>query len=549
MLEYKLLKFEPDYSAAEAYLSFGRIPSYKISENESKAEYDYQGFEYDSHAIENVCNHAAAMAKRIEHNRMDESARAAIIRDYRNAIKCLKVGKYGRRETIDKFTEYMLEEEWQTVIEAVTDAYEDNKTKDQENLVENRFIPDYGKILAKRGDYALFCENDYEKAIRIYLAATYEWRSKYVGRDDNHSLQVGAKHKIHKYIELFSSVRDGTSLDEDESFLSDNEKTLIAKYRRIQRKYNQHESIIVEVEDLITFIESCIRNTPVPNGYYSSVHPIFEDHYLNTLRTICLILPKLYQFAYFDEVNQLSEESKVIQEFLVEKALDKLSYLEGSDLEWVADILCYYDEKKRWKILSLLANLLDDIKEIKRKLLIKERIPQLAYYTTWDTFSYMLPKDEEDGHPKDEEDENYNVGKLSVMHLSYMNDPMEGKVINEFLFGIENQNGRKIESQPYVFIKCFTQSIDYLPMWKMYGDDAKGCCVVINWNKTKEKNEGRDIALYKVCYLTKKNGKYVFQKNDNGNDKALNGFGAILDTVIQVFNDMNTVKPENVPAA
>ena len=63
------------------------------------------------------------------------------------------------------------------------------------------------------------------------------------------------------------------------------------------------------------------------------------------------------------------------------------------------------------------------------------------------------------------------------MHLSYMNDPMEGNVLKDFLLGTKrmDRSERKDIIQPYVFMKCFTSRVDYLPMWGMYGKNATGC--------------------------------------------------------------------------
>ena len=137
--------------------------------------------------------------------------------------------------------------------------------------------------------------------------------------------------------------------------------------------------------------------------------------------------------------------------------------------------------------------------------------------------------------------------KYAIYTYSFIDAPVEGdltigntvtrpessdkhrRAMLDHLFGKQNKNGREQLAQPYVFIKCFTQSIDYLPMWKMYGDDAKGCCIVVDWNRTKQLNEEKEIALYKVCYLRRKKGDYFFVKSDNGNDKVLDDLGVLLE--------------------
>ena len=46
----------------------------------------------------------------------------------------------------------------------------------------------------------------------------------------------------------------------------------------------------------------------------------------------------------------------------------------------------------------------------------------VAYYTSLETFMYMLPCDSQ----------KENVGKLALMNVAYMNDPSEGKILETY---------------------------------------------------------------------------------------------------------------------
>ncbi len=109
------------------------------------------------------------------------------------------------------------------------------------------------------------------------------------------------------------------------------------------------------------------------------------------------------------------------------------------------------------------------------------------------------------------------AGKLQAMHLSYMNDPMEGTVLRSHLFGEKSIKPERTELfHPYVFLKCFTTQVDYLPMWGMYGKNAAGCCVVFDWEETiKKYGASNSIELFRVCYLTKSKDKYVYNNKNN----------------------------------
>lgn len=104
------------------------------------------------------------------------------------------------------------------------------------------------------------------------------------------------------------------------------------------------------------------------------------------------------------------------------------------------------------------------------------------------------------------------------MHLSYMNDPNEGKTLQKAIYGPSYgalQKGRKPLDVPFVFVKCFSPRIDYLPMWEMYGDHARGCCLVIDWKASKWMEEEAEPVLYHVCYLRKQGNSYVVLNEDN----------------------------------
>ena len=92
------------------------------------------------------------------------------------------------------------------------------------------------------------------------------------------------------------------------------------------------------------------------------------------------------------------------------------------------------------------------------------------------------------------------------MNISYMNDPNEGRMATRFIWGtdITNPSERQNVRVPYVFMKCFTSQIDYLPMWELYGDAAKGCCLVLDGRET---FADANVPLFRVCYI---------QQNANG---------------------------------
>lgn len=528
-MNYRLLTFNLEYRKEyRQNLLRCKVSPYDFLQEENDnysslsviEEYDYPGFEMEPNAIKKVCTHAARLIlKRGELNQNEaehlssrnKSTRpsptaAALSRDYNNAILCLEVRRGAKREEIDGFTKYMLFSDWETVAHAISGMYERTRKLSHEDSIESIYVPDYGKLWITEGDYALLRESDFEKAIKEYELASLMWQSRNMSKNP-YTLAVSEKEKIKHYIDLYVSIKSGYYLEGNYDFLCENEKTIINHYVQILEKKNKHESIVDEIERLIEIIEKALDQLQLPSGK-AGKQPIFESDDLNTLRTITVILPRIYQIGYLGEVQLLSGESHKVQKQLEDQTIEKVFILRDSELDWLYHAVCDNDRQEMISFLFAISKVCFDIQQIKKALLMREPIPELAYYTTWQTLSYLLPSS---NTPSDE-----NVGRFSIMHLSYMNDPMEGIVLKKYLFSRPEKAGRKQEAQPYVFVKCFTPSIDYLPMWQMYGDNAMGCCLVVDWNKTMERNVGKDISLYRVCYLSKKgDGSYEYFKKDN----------------------------------
>lgn len=429
----------------------------------------------------------------------------------------------------------MLDQDWETVVNALEEAFAANRNKSDEELPDEYTIPDYSSLLLENGDKALFSDDDYEKAIREYKAALFQWRTKYGHPSKDYSLTVDAKDKLRAYVELLIDIHDGNAISNDISFLDSDVRRFVNHYMTILEKHDRHDEVVEETEELIAIIEDYLQKdvklgrkteySYYPTMQYGNQHPLMSSSELNAYRIIKVIIPKLYQFACLDEISYLAnQKGQSNQDFEKLKllALKKALNLDNTEYRNLYLALQQADEKRKWHILAETSKVQNDIQNIKRQLLINGKIPLLGYYTNWKTLSYLLPEESADKA-------NPFIGRLSVMHISYMNDPMEGTVIDEYIYENKQLSGRRETDQPYAFVKCFTEKIDDLPMWKMYGDNAEGCCLVIDWDETKKLNRGRGINLYRICYLSKKKGKYEYVQNEN--DEAIKGMKALLETL------------------
>lgn len=214
----------------------------------------------------------------------------------------------------------------------------------------------------------------------------------------------------------------------------------------------------------------------------------------------------------------------------------------------------------------------------------KKQIFPIAYYTTLDNLKYLLEPVYANSHqdrPKPYKDftEEKNLPKspkncLTMMHAHYMNDPREGIALPDALSDWIDQKSslknilffnnspeafrERLFDNQFVFLKSFTDIIDQLNMWSMYGSDrnkgsdSNGCCVRISpktfenmlsiSHKTlilRDRNEDRDtddLRLYRVAYL--KDNDLVAPDS-----KALRQYFKRLKRMILKLNDMLATNP------
>lgn len=127
-------------------------------------------------------------------------------------------------------------------------------------------------------------------------------------------------------------------------------------------------------------------------------------------------------------------------------------------------------------------------KEETEKNLLKELLPIhdveqdiIAKYTTLETLVAMLQSN-----------------KIRMNSIVSMNDKTETDFLEERIKNYKEDYERDIDKYLFAdkeFITSFTTKIDDLDMWRFYGDDAKGVCIVFS-RKEKEKDR-----LYKINYV------------------------------------------------
>lgn len=140
------------------------------------------------------------------------------------------------------------------------------------------------------------------------------------------------------------------------------------------------------------------------------------------------------------------------------------------------------------------------VKKIKDKLRYSRTTndDSFIHYTSLNTLKFLLYKT----------DDKNNYPRLRLSNARQMNDPNEGYTFLNFI-GIEKEklSETDYDTSPF-FFASMTQTggeqnlDDSLPMWKQYGDDAKG--INLTYHSEYIKSLIKDgIEIYKVCYNVK----------------------------------------------
>lgn len=122
---------------------------------------------------------------------------------------------------------------------------------------------------------------------------------------------------------------------------------------------------------------------------------------------------------------------------------------------------------------------------IKNQLIIKDPAKlNFGHYTSGKVLQILL---------KQKDKEKYAiVSKSRLSNVNYMNDPSEGKVLNQYLQMDLTFQKLSLKPSPW-FLMSLTTAVDQLSMWSHYGDRAEGVCLVLESSDFSEVNSSSDI--------------------------------------------------------
>lgn len=171
--------------------------------------------------------------------------------------------------------------------------------------------------------------------------------------------------------------------------------------------------------------------------------------------------------------------------------------------------------------------------EIRKLLIVPNTSVSIGHYTKIENLKYLFSPGKTEG-------------KLRMSNACYMNDPSEGQALIKFLASkTQDFSDLCIEQSYNIYLSCFTTAIDELPMWSMYGNDGKGCCLLFKrdfFDFTSEEFSdeltiddhcaGENNFLFRVVYLSSKTNEITLdtfpEDDENLDQKVADAIGSLL---------------------
>ena len=298
-----------------------------------------------------------------------------------------------------------------------------------------------------------------------------------------------------------------------------------------------------ELETFISFIFQDIDFERIDYWYFEldEMVSIFKNEHLETINNYYFNNPQSnYVEKYLDFVSRnfddVIEDSIVIVRKIAEendsdiirnraiKLIEKYDndYLnKQSDSESISSLDAEQLLKQADKIIYYIRyKLTVDAEELKE-------IGSFGHYTKIDTLTNFLIKADWNNENNSETQPPF----LRLTNLKQLNDPMEGRVIYDYL-GMDNTFFQQYQTSN-VFISSLTTVSDSLPMWKEYTDSSQGA--FLEYDKTYLEGivAHKYIEFVKVHYLD------LMSENKDATD-----VGKFLDKLKQIFEKLQELKAE-----
>lgn len=439
--------------------------------------------------------------------------------------------KYELENFSDQYLK-LSEEEQLKYVEPVLYIFRDFE-ENIDKIIQKEILESINKILSKNSQVYSW------NAIFYYLDTLYFYLFK-TERYEEYSKLFENDSYFFKILDLILNE----NLEDGEYFISELLSVFLQLFRQNSLPEEKRMYFKSELETLFRFIfENYDIDSVVCYWYFEldKLLSIFKNEHLEKINNYYFNNPqsnyveKYLDFVsrHFDDiiedsidvVRKITEEndSDIIrnQAIKLNEKYDHDILNEKSDSEFIlsfdANQLLEQADKIIYYIRSKLTVDAEELKEI----------GSFGHYTKIDTLTNYLIK----ADWKNEKNSETQSPFLRLTNLKQLNDPMEGRVIYDYL-GIDNTFFQQYQATN-VFISSLTIVSDSLPMWKEYADSSQGAFLEYDLSYLEDIVAHKSIEFVKVHYLD------LMSENKDETD-----VGKSLDNLKQIFKKLKELKAE-----
>ena len=326
-------------------------------------------------------------------------------------------------------------------IKDIYDKYKDDKVSEEVAIEYFRFI--FTLLFGKHK--LTVSEEIEEEAKRIYYNSSSE--------------KVAEKYML--FLALLSTEeREGAS------------DTAIVEGEKVYLEYSDSDIVAEKYFTLLRILFD--RSRVEGDKLYESIVSIIEA-YPQRIVNIDKLIDILMTNS--DDKKKHSEKMCELINFLSRKYEIK-EYLKRSKYSFLYDENNKLTEDELIKIIEIWSL----VQKIKEQLIVKNPAKlEFGHYTSAAVLQLFLKqKKKKDKENNETEKDKYSIVTRSRLNnVNYMNDPSEGKVLNQFLELDTTSQKISLKASPW-FLMSLTTEIDRLEMWSQYGEQAEGVCLVLD---------------------------------------------------------------------
>lgn len=292
----------------------------------------------------------------------------------------------------------------------------------------------------------------------------------------------------------------------------------IEMVKEARRVYDQHSSSLFVAKQFLNLLSTIIRLKVNVSGIRKITEEIFSilQKHSNLISTIEEFIDQLMS-SDTGKNNYIDKAVELLRIFADREGGN--NYLKQSKYSVIFEAYEHISDDETRKLIEIFSL----VQKIKEQLIVKEPEKlKFGHYTSGKVLQIHLKQ-------SNNQNNKYAIESRSrLSNVNYMNDPSEGKLLDDFL-GLDKNNHKKSLKVSSWFLMSLTTAIDKLEMWAQYGEQAKGVCLILNprdfykddlsyspkWFKEKSFNEISDNEVNDIEVVSrifkKIQGDYIYR--------------------------------------